>query len=132
MAYAVSLSNKAKKDLRKIHPRDQKRIKAAIRELSASLPGRPPSYSILRRGTPPNVKWDADGKLTVGKYRILTIILDEDDTVIIPRIFTRGDSDYGFTETEEAPEPSQKQVSTLGRLQESARVIVRRILLGLR
>lgn len=132
MVYRVSLSNKARKDLRKIHAKDQKRIKAAIQELGASLPDRPPNWSVLRQGTPPNVRYDADGKLTVGKYRILTIILDQDNTVVIPRIFVRGDSEYGFTEAEESVEAPAEPSPILTRLQESARVVIRRILLGLR
>lgn len=100
MGYDLSISNKAKKDIRKIDAKMQKRIKATVQEIASMLPTRHPNWGPLEPASYPAQRFNADGRVKVGKYRILTTILDRDNTVVIPRVFIRGDPQYGFSESE--------------------------------
>jgi mRNA-degrading endonuclease RelE of RelBE toxin-antitoxin system len=98
MPYTVEILRKAKKDIRKLDSVSQVRVNRAINLLGQTLPDRPTNWSPMGPNTKPFQDYGANGKLTVGKYRVLTIINDDNDHVDIPRVFKRGDSEYGFSE----------------------------------
>lgn len=102
MAYTLIVTKRAKKDIRKINPQDSKRVEKAIDDMAKLLPTRPSNWTTMGPNTPPAVEYGANGKITVGKYRVLTTVDDAAHRLTIPRVFKRGDAAYGFSEAEEA------------------------------
>lgn len=140
MAYSAVITKRAGKDLRRMATQDANRVRTAVKAMAAGLPDRPTNWTAMGPNTTPAVEWGADGKIPVGKFRVLTIIDDSAQSVTIPRVFKRGDSGYGFSEDldedcglsheDEEPEEGEDEEEKRPEVQEDSRNVLRRILKG--
>jgi mRNA interferase RelE/StbE len=86
MAYRIEVERRARKELTRLPKASQERITAAIGALDETP--RPANCKPLQaapKGT---------YRLRVGDYRIIYVILDDEQVVVIARVTRRGESTY--------------------------------------
>ncbi|HFQ93276.1 MAG TPA: type II toxin-antitoxin system RelE/ParE family toxin [Anaerolineae bacterium] len=86
MAYRIEVERRARKALTRLPGRAQKQVLAAIDDL-ADTP-RPPGRLPVRaapKGT---------YRIRVGRYRVIYVVSDEDEVVVVAKIAPRTESTY--------------------------------------
>ena len=86
MAYRIEIERRAGKELTRLAQQDQTRILAAIEALTENL--RPTGCRPVQaapKGT---------YRIRVGEYRVIYVVLDQGQVVVIARVARRGESTY--------------------------------------
>ena len=86
MTYRIEVERRARKELGRLPQRDQARIIAAIDAL-AEHPR--PAGCVAVRAAPKGTY-----RIRIGDYRVIYVVLDTEQTIVVARIVRRGESTY--------------------------------------